>query len=206
MNRNREAKIAGASERRHCLLFAILLQIGFLTGISGFDRPALADTPDRQAASFASGAGNVLYLAAGVGLPLVQDGRAGRTHALRIADALGTSVLFSEGLKSFVRERRPNGGSYDSFPSGHATAAFAVATTESAFHPRQALFWYAGATAIGLSRLRLNEHRTHDVVIGGLLGYATARWELSRPRGLILSPWIPSSRNGGVGLQLTGGF
>jgi len=95
-----------------------------------------ADAPERQAAKFASGSGNILYLAAGVGLPLLTDGK---NHALRAADALGTSVLLAEGLKNVVREKRPDANSRDSFPSGHATAAFAVATVESQFHPKQAI-------------------------------------------------------------------
>ena len=152
--------------------------------------PARSETTGHQIESFASGSGNILYLLAGVGLPLLEDGRAGLNHSLRVADALGTSVLIAEGLKFIVRERRPNGSSLDSFPSGHATAAFAVATTESHFHPGQAPFWYAGATLISASRVGLHEHYIHDVIAGGLIGFGVARWELSRPRGLLLYPVI----------------
>lgn len=162
---------------------------------------ALADSPSRQAAKFESGSGNILYLVAAVGLPLLTDGRGGRNHALRAADALGTSVLLAEGLKSLVREKRPDASSHDSFPSGHATAAFAVATVESQFHPRQAPLWYTGATLISYSRVRLNRHHVQDVVAGAALGYFTARLELSRPRGLILSPLISSE--GGFGVQIS---
>lgn len=164
-----------------------------------------ADAPDRQAAKFASGSGNILYLAAGVGLPLLTDGKDGKNHALRAADALGTSVLLAEGLKNIVREKRPDANSRDSFPSGHATAAFAVATVESQFHPKQAILWYAGATYISYSRLRLNRHYVQDVVAGAALGYSTARLELSRPRGLILAPLIKPTE-GVVGLQITSGL
>ena len=164
-----------------------------------------ADSPDRQAAKFASGSGNILYLAAGVGLPLLTDGKDGKNHALRTADALGTSVLLAEGLKNLVREKRPDANSRDSFPSGHATAAFAVATVESEFHPKQAIFWYAGATYISYSRVRLNRHYAQDVIAGAALGYFTARLELSRPRGLILSPLIePTGRS--IGLRISRSF
>lgn len=164
-----------------------------------------ADSPDRNAAKFASGTGNILYLAAGVGLPLLTDGKDGKNHALRAADALGTSVLLAEGLKNIVREKRPDANSRDSFPSGHATAAFAVATVESQFHPKQAILWYAGATYISYSRVRLNRHYTQDVIAGAALGYFTTRLELSRPRGLILSPLIESTA-GVVGFQVSSGL
>jgi len=145
-----------------------------------------------------------LYLAAAVGLPLLTDGRDGKNHALRAADALGTSVLLAEGLKALVREKRPDAASRDSFPSGHATAAFAVATVESEFHPRQAPLWYSGAALISYSRVRLNRHYAQDVVAGAALGYFTARIELSRPHGLILSPLI--SPEGGLGVQISRGL
>ena len=185
---------------------SILLIAPFLmTASLSLSARVRADSPERQAAKFASGSGNILYLAAGIGLPLLTDGKDGKNHALRTADALGTSVLLAEGLKNIVREKRPDANSRDSFPSGHATAAFAVATMESAFHPKQAIFWYAGATYISYSRVRLNRHYTQDVIAGAALGYFTARLEISRPRGLILSPLIePTGRS--IGLQISRSF
>lgn len=180
----------------------LLIAPCLLSALFSLSARVRADAPDRQAAKFASGSGNILYLAAGVGLPLLTDGKDGKNHALRTADALGTSVLLAEGLKNVVREKRPDANSRDSFPSGHATAAFAVATVESEFHPKQAILWYAGATYISYSRVRLNRHYTQDVIAGAALGYFTARLELSRPRGLILSPLIePTGRS--VGLQIS---
>ena len=165
--------------------------------------PARADTPDHEAAKFASGSGNILYLAAGVGLPLLSDGRYGTRHALRVADALGTSVILAEALKNLTHEKRPDSGSHDSFPSGHATAAFAVATVESDLHPHQAALWYVGATLISLSRVRLRRHTTGDVIAGAVLGAGTARVEVNQPRGLILSPFI---MRGGLGMMMSKGL
>jgi len=165
--------------------------------------PAHADTPDHEAAKFASGPGNIIYLAAGIGLPLLSDGRYGTRHALRVADALGTSVLLAEAIKSLVREKRPDSDAHDSFPSGHATAAFAVATLESDLHPHQAALWYLGATLISLSRIRLRRHTTGDVVAGAVLGAGTARVELNQPRGLVLSPFI---MRGGLGMMMSKGL
>ena len=163
--------------------------------------PACADSPARAASKFASGDGNILFLAAGVGLPLLSDGHDGKNHALRALDALGTSVILSEGLKSLVREKRPDSNAHDSFPSGHATAAFAVATVEGGLHPKQAPLWYLGAALISYSRVRLHRHTVGDVLAGAALGAGTARLELTQPRGLILSPFItPDGTGMGVGL------
>ncbi len=162
---------------------------------------AFADSPARQASNFASGSGNVIYLAAAVGLPLLSDGKHGTNHALRAADAIGTATLLGEGFKNLFHEKRPDSNAHDSFPSGHATAAFAAAAVESDLHPHETAAWFTGATLISYSRIRLHRHYGRDVIAGALLGYGTARLELSEPRGLILSPIIqPDSR--GFGLQM----
>lgn len=150
-------------------------------------------------ARFASGTGNIIYLAAGTLLPLVEDGKNGQNHALRTADSLLTSTLITEALKRIVREKRPDSNARDSFPSGHATAAFAVATMQAHYHPKQAIFWYAGATAIAYSRVKLRRHRYTDVLAGAAVGYLTARFELKQPRGLLLAPFIKSRNEGGGG-------
>ncbi len=142
------------------------------------------------ASKFASGTGNILYLAAAIGLPLVRDGSSGKGHTVRVVDSLATSLLVAEALKVTVREERPDHSDHDSFPSGHATAAFAAATMESAWHPREAPLWYTGATLIGVSRVTLHRHYIHDVIAGALLGYGTARLELASRHGLVLSPLI----------------
>ena len=78
----------------------------------------------------------------------------------------------------------------NSFPSGHATAAFAVATVQSRYHPEQAPWWYLGATAISISRVSLHRHYVHDVVAGAALGYFTARATLAHPHVMALAPGI----------------
>ncbi len=150
--------------------------------------PTRADSLDREVAAFASGRGNILYLTVGVGLPLLTDGGAGGKHALGTLDALATGTLLGVGLKALTREKRPDADAHDSFPSGHATAAFAVAAMESQWHPRQALLWYGAAALIGDSRLRLHRHYLQDVLAGAALGYGVTRLEQSHPRHLILTP------------------
>jgi len=156
----------------------------------GAAAPVHAESAEHKAAQFASHTGNIIFLATAVGLPLLTDGSHGGNHALRAADGIGVAVGITEALKALTKEKRPDSNSHDSFPSGHASAAFAAATMEAAFHPRQAWLWYGGATLISLSRIRLNRHTPADVAVGAAVGYGVARWELSASHGLALQPWI----------------
>lgn len=163
--------------------------------------PARGASTARDVASFLSGAGNLAYLGAGVALPALTDHTNGTKHSLRVIDSVATSVAAAEILKLATHERRPGSPpSYDSFPSGHATAAFAVASNLSIYYPRQAPFWYVGATAIGWSRLELRRHHFQDVLAGAILGYWTGKVEARSRHGLLLGPVYSAT---GVGLGLT---
>jgi len=152
---------------------------------------AVRATDERNStAEFLSGTGFWMYIGAGVFLPLLENGRGGANESLRTADALGSAVLVSEALKRIVHEWRPDRSDRKSFPSGHATGAFAIATMESQYHPRQAPYWFLGAALIADSRLTLHKHQFGDVLVGAAIGYGTARLEVSLPRGLVLRPLI----------------
>lgn len=172
-------------------------------------RPSLAATIQKQPAwaNFASGKGALLYGAAGTLLPLTRGGREGRDESLRVADSVITSGIVTEALKAFTHEQRPDGSDYKSFPSEHATAAFAIATMQAHFHPNQSLLWYAGATVIAASRLKLRRHRLRDVLAGAAIGVATSRIEIRQKRGLLLAPFISGSgSNRSSGVSLGGAF
>jgi len=62
-----------------------------------------------------------------------------------------------------------------SFPSGHATTAFAAAATLSAFHKKRKYFFYLIATLIAFSRIYLHCHYFLDVMAGAVLGYVTSK-------------------------------
>ncbi|MEO5658000.1 MAG: phosphatase PAP2 family protein [Nitrospiria bacterium] len=72
----------------------------------------------------------------------------------------------------------------NSFPSGHATAAFALATVAAAAAPGWGIVFYALATLVAVSRVVLDAHFVADVVAGGLIGWAVARAAvaMARPR------------------------
>lgn len=60
---------------------------------------------------------------------------------------------------------------YFSFPSTHATLAFALAYVLSVQEPKLTYWLYALATLIAISRVYLGAHFPSDVLFGGLLGY-----------------------------------
>jgi len=62
-----------------------------------------------------------------------------------------------------------------SFPSGHATAAFAAAATLAFFDKKRKYVYYFIAGLIGLSRIYLGCHYFLDVVCGGFFGYLISR-------------------------------
>ncbi|NOZ31857.1 MAG: phosphatase PAP2 family protein, partial [Alphaproteobacteria bacterium] len=69
---------------------------------------------------------------------------------------------------------------FQGFPSGHATTAFAFATVLVAlFGPRVAIFAYAYAVLIGVSRIVVEAHYPTDVIAAAFLGTFGAYWVLT---------------------------
>jgi membrane-associated PAP2 superfamily phosphatase len=99
----------------------------------------------------------------------------GKQQAAQGAKAQLYTGLETQILKVTVREKRPNSDSRTSFPSGHTSAAFAMATSLAEYKPKLAIPAYAVAATIGWSRVELNAHRWGDVVAGAALGYFTAK-------------------------------
>ncbi|MBI3515956.1 MAG: phosphatase PAP2 family protein, partial [Proteobacteria bacterium] len=63
---------------------------------------------------------------------------------------------------------------YVSFPSGHATTAFALATAFTLLWPRYAVAYFLAAAVIGASRVLSNAHWVSDVLAGAVVGTAAA--------------------------------
>jgi membrane-associated phospholipid phosphatase len=69
-------------------------------------------------------------------------------------------------------------GSFESFPSGHTTVAFAAATVFAMEYKDikiVPIIAYSAATAIGLSRIVQNQHWASDVLVGAALGFLSGR-------------------------------
>ncbi len=61
-----------------------------------------------------------------------------------------------------------------SFPSGHATASFAMATVLSMAWPRWSVLLMALAALVGVSRTYLGHHYPSDVLAGAVIGVLVA--------------------------------
>jgi membrane-associated phospholipid phosphatase len=101
--------------------------------------------------------------------------------------AFAVSGIFEYTLKHLVGRPRPDavlsgivllGPSFepdiDSFPSGHATSVFSVATVFASFYPRLRWPLYGVAAAVALGRVYLQRHYVSDVVAGALIGVVIA--------------------------------
>jgi membrane-associated phospholipid phosphatase len=114
-------------------------------------------------------------------------------------EALLSAGLWSTILKAATARPRPSpttegdfgayaggpGISPESFPSGHATGAFAVATVfAGVYSDHKWVSWlaYGSAGLIGLSRITLSRHYPTDVIAGALLGNSMGRMVLARRR------------------------
>jgi membrane-associated phospholipid phosphatase len=123
--------------------------------------------------------------------------------ALLAADAYADSAVVDLALKAITRRVRPvdvppgtpftdtffnstqSPISGSGFPSGHATAAFSIATVVALrYHRHRWVPWaaYGFATAVSLSRVTTLAHFPTDVFVGGVLGTTIARYQTLRPR------------------------
>ena len=139
----------------------------------------------------------------------------------RLVGTVVASTIAMQGVKMLLGRSRPNAnaGAFDfnpfsteqdslgveqreSMPSGHTTAAFAIATAladEIGRMPVSVLL-YLWASGAGFSRVYENRHWVSDTVVGALLGITTAkvltgRWRvfnLKPPRFLLAESGTPS--------------
>ena len=101
-------------------------------------------------------------------------------RAVACAVGYGSMFILTQGLKSLVREQRPDGSNYSSFPSGHTAAAVTGAELI-----RQDYGWavggafYAGGAAVAFGRVIHNRHWWWDTIAGAGVGILSAwigRW------------------------------
>jgi len=93
-------------------------------------------------------------------------------------DAFVSSVIASKAitpaLKQLIPRERPHGASdNESFPSNHATQAFAVASVIAAHYPHRP--WvrrlaYGMAGSVGFARIYHDDHYASDVLAGAAIG------------------------------------
>jgi membrane-associated phospholipid phosphatase len=103
----------------------------------------------------------------------------------RMLDAGIASGLAVEGLKRLTRQGRPDDpNAEDGFPSGHATAAWALAEAAGTEDPHLRPYTYTFAAAVTWSRVELKRHTVWQALAGAALGYGAARASASNRKGL----------------------
>lgn len=126
---------------------------------------------------------------------MTQHDSAAKRNSLVMGAGLLTSAVITVGMKySFNRSRpfvtypdlvtkKSEAGS-PSFPSGHTSMAFALATSLSLSNPK----WYViapsflWAGAVGYSRMELGVHYPSDVLVGALIGMGSSflLWKMDK--------------------------
>jgi hypothetical protein len=99
-----------------------------------------------------------------------------RAMTYDLLDAMLVNGAYTQLLKAAVGRERPDGSNDKSFPSGHASNAFALASVaERHYGWKVGAPAYALAAAVGYSRIVRDKHYLSDVVAGASLGYIVGR-------------------------------
>ena len=120
--------------------------------------------------------------------------------AASAAAAYTLSAATTYALKHTCHEQRPDDSDCRSFPSGHATFAFAGATVLMKEYGRRspwiAVGGYTLATLVAADRVRRDRHYVHDVVAGAAIGFAATELTYYLKRKVIKSRNIDLSLSG----------
>jgi undecaprenyl-diphosphatase len=134
-----------------------------------------------------------LMIASAQGLRSEEDARESQRLAVLL---LAESALVNQGIKRLVKRPRPQAVEprpmhlrtplTSSFPSGHASAAFAAAGFLGRRHPHLRPAYLALAAVVATSRVHVQIHHASDVVAGAAIGTAFSRladrwWPPARP-------------------------
>lgn len=123
----------------------------------------------------------LLYWSEGIESPMLR--------AMLLAFAIERPVYFV--LKNCLRRNRPQAALQNfrsaitpsdqfSFPSGHTSAAFMMATLLGCYLPLLMAVLYGWAALVGFSRVVLGVHFPTDILVGAVLGVGTALFSLGQ--------------------------
>lgn len=139
-------------------------------------RPADANDAHRRA-------GDALRLAMPVGVVSYELWRGDREGLWQFGSSWAMTLGATEALKRGTRIERPDRSDELSFPSGHASHAFAAATYMHRRHGFDAAWpWYVAATYVGWTRVRAERHRWADIAGSAVLAGASSWWLVSPMR------------------------
>ena len=194
------------------------LLIGGLATVSalpfdGHSQSTLVGKADDLSAAASTAGGLKFMLPATVGLfaaGRLTSGGPFRAFTYDATQALIVNGVYTELFKKAAKRTRPDGSDNLSFPSGHASTAFAWATVaQSHYGWKVGVPSYLAASAIGFSRISNNKHHLSDVLAGATIGYITGRTVVRKngdpleKRSFTLHPMTDAQGTGyGVGMTV----
>jgi hypothetical protein len=108
---------------------------------------------------------------------LNDGGKTGLTEKMEFSTlAMVTNGILTEGMKRGFGRKRPNGSCCKSFPSGHTSHSFTIATIVNELYGNEmGIAAYCLAVLVAASRINDNKHYLSDVLFGAGLGTAVGR-------------------------------
>lgn len=147
-------------------------------------------------------AGDVLRFALPAGVVAYELSRGDTEGTWQFGKSWAVTLIATEALKRTTHVERPDRSNDESFPSGHASHAFAAATYMHRRHGiEEAWPWYVAATYVGWTRVHAGRHRWGDVVGSALLAGASSWW-LVKPAGNRLVSVVPVVGPDSIAVQL----
>jgi len=153
--------------------------------------------PSFSEAGFADVSGEALSAAVPATALLMTVLKKDKEGSVQFLESYAAASAAALGLKYTINERRPNGKDR-SFPSFHATSAFAGASfIQFRYGWTYGIPAYIAASAAGAARIASKDHWVQDVLAGAALGIAS--------NALIIKPYksltvAPVAENGRIGL------
>ncbi|MBS1610722.1 MAG: phosphatase PAP2 family protein [Bacteroidetes bacterium] len=189
------AKFPGFLIKLSLLACLFLTSVSTNAQLSKLDRATLEEiSEDRKAKStefykFISNSTNYISMGMPVSLfiaGVITEDKGLKKSALVAGESIVVSTLFTYALKNTVKRPRPYtvdsliikigpGGGY-SFPSGHTSEAFALATSLSMSYPKWYVIGpaYLWASTVAYSRMYLGVHYPTDILAGAIVGSGSA--------------------------------
>ena len=160
----------------------VLIGVGSINALDRTLDKAIADYRNTKISSFRTHVDDFLpYTPLIVAYAMNLSGNRGVHNLSGLSIYAGTSILAStamtQGLKAVINKERPDKSAWNSFPSGHTSAAFCLATVFHKEYGKKSVWYtvaaYSVATATASLRVMNNRHWFSDVCTGAGIGILT---------------------------------